>query len=287
MTTNLSQLTDDTLLAETARAADTERRATAELLTLLTEVERRSLHLSLGHSSMFAFCTRVLRLSEQAAFRRITAARAARRFPAILTRLADGALSLTSVGLLAPHLTDETVEMMPEAASHKSTRDVERFIAAWDPQPAVPTVLRALPTTTSKAGASSAMLVFADSAASSGEIQRGPEEAPVVQRPRQSSPPPRATLAPIAPQRYLLKLTISQDTQDKLQRGRHFKPRTKASSIGSATSESASRGKPVRIGSASVRGRGRSARTPVLRRRGWRTSSRRTCATGIESSDRA
>jgi hypothetical protein len=66
----------------------------AELLTLLIEVERRELCEQLGYPSLFAYCMRVLGLSEQAAYSRITAARAVRRFPAMLPMLGDGALTL-------------------------------------------------------------------------------------------------------------------------------------------------------------------------------------------------
>jgi hypothetical protein len=65
MTTDITCVSDDALIADTKRAAASERRATAELLTLLIEVERRKLHLHLGYSSMFVFCTRTLRLSER------------------------------------------------------------------------------------------------------------------------------------------------------------------------------------------------------------------------------
>jgi len=215
---DLTRLPDETLIAETTRAAATERRATGELLTLLIEVERRGLHLSLGHSSMFVFCTRTLRLSEQAAYSRITAARTARRFPEILARLEDGALSLSSVGLLAPHLTDETVELMLDAATHKSTREVERLIAAWDPQPDVPSVLRALPSREPKIGQAPASLVFAEPASSSEDSARiGSLAEAVSQPPREDPLLNRRAVAPIAPRRYLLKLTIDQDTHDTLQ----------------------------------------------------------------------
>jgi hypothetical protein len=43
--------------------------------------------------------------SEHAAYGRIEAARAARRFPVLLDLLAEGSLHLTAIGLLAPHLT--------------------------------------------------------------------------------------------------------------------------------------------------------------------------------------
>jgi 5-methylcytosine-specific restriction endonuclease McrA len=225
MTTDITRFSDDVLIAETARAAATERRATADLLMLLIEVERRRLHLSLGHSSMFVFCTRTLRLSEQAAYSRITAARTARRFPDILARLDDGTLSLSSVGLLAPHLTEETAEAMLEAACGKSTREVERLIATWHPQPDVPAVLRALPA--SSVVAPTAELCADQRTDRVADVtvepagQAGERLAPqlVVQTAARPTAP-RTVVAPIAPRRYLLKLTINQETHDKLQRAR-------------------------------------------------------------------
>src|SRR2546425_6061042 len=49
----------------------------------------------------------VFRFSEQETYNRIAAARAARRFPVTLELLADGSIHLTTVRLLAPHLTTE------------------------------------------------------------------------------------------------------------------------------------------------------------------------------------
>jgi hypothetical protein len=44
------------------------------------------------------FCTQILHLSEHAAYGRIEAARCARRFPMILDLLAEGAVTLTTIG---------------------------------------------------------------------------------------------------------------------------------------------------------------------------------------------
>jgi hypothetical protein len=219
MTTNITDLSDDKLIVETTRAAAMERRATADLLSLLMEVERRGLHLGLGHASMFVFCTRALRLSEQAAYSRITAARTVRRFPQILPRLAEGALSLSSVGLLAPHLTEETVEAMLEAASCKTTREVERLIATWYPQPDVPTLLRVLPCATPQSENASANLMFGDSTSEPAAMPvHATPEQPSTSRPAAPVSQLRTVIAPLAPRRYLLKLTIGQDTHDRLQR---------------------------------------------------------------------
>src|SRR5215471_1841484 len=95
------------LLVETRRIVDVGRRTTAELLALLGELDARKLYRAEGHSSLFTYCTTVLHLSEPSAYSRITAARAARIFPTILARLEKGEVTLTTITLLASHLTDE------------------------------------------------------------------------------------------------------------------------------------------------------------------------------------
>lgn len=115
---DVSRLSDELLLAETSRAAATERLATVRLIALLAELDTRRLYLKAGCSSLFTYCTQVLHLSEHAAYGRIEAARAARRFPLILDRLQDGSLTLTAVGLLRPHLTvDNHVRVLDRARS--------------------------------------------------------------------------------------------------------------------------------------------------------------------------
>src|SRR3989442_11124095 len=70
---------------------------------------RKMLYAAQGYGSLFSYCTQALRLSEDAACNRIEAARACRRFPLILELLASGSLTLTSVRLLARHLTADYV----------------------------------------------------------------------------------------------------------------------------------------------------------------------------------
>ena len=81
-------------MAEVKSLARSEREATADLIAHLAELDARRLYLGAGgFSSLFSYCTDVLRLSEAEAYNRIEAARAARRFPAILDMLGDGALT--------------------------------------------------------------------------------------------------------------------------------------------------------------------------------------------------
>src|SRR5687767_14756330 len=130
MTTILpTQMSDSELLTATVGAARDERRATAELLALLAEVDARRLYLGEGFSSLFAFCAQALHFSEHAAYHRIEAARAARLFPVILTLIASGDVTLTTIAMLRPHLTPENHVPLLSAARHKSKRDVEYQIA--------------------------------------------------------------------------------------------------------------------------------------------------------------
>jgi hypothetical protein len=106
------------------------------------ELDARRLYLGEGCSSLFGYCTQVLHLTEHAAYGRIEAARAARKFPVILLRLHDGTLSLTAVSLLAPHLTDENHVQVLDAARHKTKRDVEQLVAALSSKADVAPVVR-------------------------------------------------------------------------------------------------------------------------------------------------
>src|SRR5205814_3328073 len=86
---------------------------TAQIVAHLAELDTRDVFLREGYGSLFVYCRDALGLSEWEAYNRIEVARAARRFPAILTGLASGALNLTAVRLLAPQLTAENHREVP------------------------------------------------------------------------------------------------------------------------------------------------------------------------------
>src|SRR5216683_5542683 len=144
-----SGLSDQDLLARIAALAGKEREASVELVAHLAELDTRpSLYAAVGHGSLFTYCTAVLKLSEDAACNRIYAARACRRFPVILDDLASGALSLTSVRMLSPHLTPENHEAVLARARGRSRREVEALVAELAPWPDVPSSVRKLPAVT-------------------------------------------------------------------------------------------------------------------------------------------
>ena len=141
-TPSFAHLSDKALPAEAKALAAVECRATAHLIAALAELDARRLYLPQGCRSMFTYCTEVLHLSEYAAYARIEAARAVRRFPCMLKLLEEGAVTLTTVGLLAAHLTKENHERLLMSATLKSKRHVEALVAALKPQEPVPAVVR-------------------------------------------------------------------------------------------------------------------------------------------------
>jgi hypothetical protein len=202
---SFAQLSDAELLATVRRLALTERHATAPLVRSLMELDVRRLYLGEGYSSLFTYCTQALHLAEGAAYNRIEAARAARRFPAVLTALEEGSVTLTTVRLLAPHLTADNHHYVLASAVHKGKRDIERLVASLRPMPAVDSTIRKLP------APRPVLLQAHDEAAPKALLP-----SPAAVAPPAKTPPPSVT--PLAPQRYKVQFTISRDTHEKLRR---------------------------------------------------------------------
>ena len=126
---DITTLSDPELVAEVARRASRERQATADVLRILIEFDRRRLYLGEGYPSLFAYCTEVLHYSEHGAFNRIEVARAAARWPQLLACLEEGSLHLAGARLLAPHLTEENLEAALADARYKTKREIEEVAA--------------------------------------------------------------------------------------------------------------------------------------------------------------
>jgi len=207
------QLTDDELLAGAKSLAACERGTIAELIAHLAEIETRGLHLAGGHGSMFVYCRDVLLLPENEAYNRIEVARAAQRFPVILGLLAQGSVCLTTVRLLAPHLTPGNHAEVLESARGLRRPQVEELVARLAPRPDVATTIRKLPTP-KVAPALAPTPVPGLFESTSAPMVPGPAAEPASQP---TAPPhTRAVVHPLSPDRYKLQLTISGDTLEKL-----------------------------------------------------------------------
>ena len=68
-----------------------ERVETAGLVVHIAEFDARGLYKEAGFDSMREYCMKIGRLSEDAAFRRLHAARAVKRYPCLFQELVDGA----------------------------------------------------------------------------------------------------------------------------------------------------------------------------------------------------
>jgi hypothetical protein len=183
-------------------------------------------------------------MSEDAAYNRIETARAAYKYPVILSGLSDGSLNVTTVRLLARRLTAENHRALLAAASGRSKREVEELLAREYPQPDVAALVRKMP---SRPGPGPAPVTGAvprvgglppvgalppvaqDSLSprspslidpmpsATMPLTASPTEAPqtwVVAPP--APPTARSTVTPLAEDRYLVKFTVSAVTRQKL-----------------------------------------------------------------------
>jgi len=196
-TYSLSHLGDRALLRDLASLVARDRATTAALLAHLAEVDARRLYLPAAYPSMYAYCVHELGLSEEAAFKRIHAARTARRFPALFAALAEGRLHLSGVVMLAPHLTPANVDELLTAAAHRSKAGIEQLLAERFPRPDIPERVQAIP----------ARAAPADSLALGPVDQHAPGRVEGASRPQ---------VTPLSPERFALQLTLAQSTYEKL-----------------------------------------------------------------------
>jgi hypothetical protein len=247
-------VSDDALLRSLARVLRQSRRVEADLVAHIAEVDERRLYAREAAPSMHAYCIEVLHLSEPETALRIQVARASRKHPMLLEMLRDGRIHLSGIALLAPHLTARNCPGLLKRATHKTKRQIEEIVAALKPRPDVPAGMRRLPTPRSNGDGRSAVedlpSVVAATVLRSGPDDLGPRKSLMggtmdrehrpddVERYNSESaglgahehrpddvlshpeglPCRPATLEPLAPARYQVKFTASQELHDKLER---------------------------------------------------------------------
>lgn len=130
----LHSFSDDQIIARIHRLTRHERSATLLALLHLNEIERRQLHLALGYSSMFAFCTARLGYSESDAGRRIAAARCVARFPEIYGLLESNAVTVATISRVASILTDGNKSEILARIQGRTQDQVEAIVAELRPR---------------------------------------------------------------------------------------------------------------------------------------------------------
>ena len=206
----LAHLSDAALLRELAALVARDRITTAELLAHIAEVDARKLYVPAGYPSMFEYCVEELRLSEDAAAKRIHSARAARRFPALFVALADGRLHLTAVCLLAPHLTTDNLDQLVQAATHRKKSEIEIWLATRSTTLEKRAVIRVVPPSGPRVSSQHAP----------GHVAVEPLSLDVTASSREGqlehAPGHVVAAAVPAEERYHVQVTVSKSTHDKL-----------------------------------------------------------------------
>ncbi|HSC89495.1 MAG TPA: hypothetical protein VLC09_19570, partial [Polyangiaceae bacterium] len=127
---SLCDVSDDELVAGLGALEAQHRSTMAAVIEHLVEMERRRLHLRSGYASLYEYCLKALRLSEDEAYRRMTCSRLAARHPEIIAKLARGELSLTTVTTLKPHWSPESAAELLEMAAGVSKRELAGSLCA-------------------------------------------------------------------------------------------------------------------------------------------------------------
>ncbi len=141
---SLAHLSDTELLASTRGLVGKSNQLFAALLAHLAEVEARGLHRTRACASLYTYCIYELRFSEDAAARRAGAAKLVKRFPLLLSAIANGELHLTGLLMLGPHLTRENVLEVLGRAKFRTKKELAKLVRELHPLPLVPDAIEPL-----------------------------------------------------------------------------------------------------------------------------------------------
>lgn len=108
---NVKQLSDKLLLEQTQYLAEHERAVTVLVLRHLREVEIRRLFVDLGYSSMYAYCIKHLKYSENKTSSRLASARLMTELPEIEEQIETGCLNITTLSKVQTFMrTEKTIQ---------------------------------------------------------------------------------------------------------------------------------------------------------------------------------
>jgi hypothetical protein len=204
------RLSNDTLRRELRAIVAQDRTTTVRLLIHIAEFDARRLYREDGYPSMHEYCVGELGMSEDIAYKRVRAARKARKHPRILVALADGRLTLSAVAMLARHLTDQAADELLTGAARKTNAQIAELIARCCPQPDLPTVVDSLRTTAELAVRP---ILDISNQPTNGVSQSAPTHVEPVWRP---------AVKPLAPERYGVQFSIGREDRELLARAKEL-----------------------------------------------------------------
>src|SRR5689334_6434043 len=202
---NVTALSDSELRASFKKVGWVETHAIADSVELVAEIERRKLHLTSGFPGIIDYCMEELGCSRDIAANRVVAARAARRYPVVLSMLRERQLCVSGIRVIAQYLDDENYAARLEQARGKTREELQVLVAAWAPKPDVPTRIVAV-----KQEAAPELLMRMQEAPA-------PVAAPAPVEPQRPAPLPK----PLSPRRYKIEITVNEETHAALMRQRN------------------------------------------------------------------
>ena len=210
------------LLRDASAHAQQERDGRDKLVVDIAEIDARQVYREAGYPSAVTYCMAELELSKKAALHRIHVGRVAWRLPAILAALTEGRLHLTAVSMLAAHLTEDNVDELVAVAEGMTKHEIRQLIAKRFPRRDLFNATEVLSSESLLLGAGE------DTAAFNGaETQRrldgvGSTCAQPEPEERERRPDGVRVAAPIQlpPPRFPLKLSLRQETHEKLRHAR-------------------------------------------------------------------
>ena len=222
---SLTHLADSKLAQDLRSGVADDRAALAMRLAQIAEFDHRRLYLP-AYPSMYQYCLGELKYSEDAACRRLAAARLARRYPEIYTAIANGQHTLSTVLMLENHLLPESARGLIEGSSGMTKSGVAHFLAERFPMPDVPTLVQPIEHSqpASAEPANEPTLAQALGSTAAGVQEESGLPAPARVGPIEVVPAPQRVvpvvahtrLTPLSPARYAIQVTVSKATHDKL-----------------------------------------------------------------------
>ena len=158
-----------------------EGRSLVAILAHLGELDDRMAVLEKAFPSLFRYCTMELGYSEAEALLRIRTARAARRFPSILTMIEKRQIHVTAVAKLYPYLDSKNYRGLLAKASRRSLEELDRLIAEIAPLPEKRPVIRVLSAGGGVPGGAGPAAPTGDDHLGRGLFEAAPGPPPVVE----------------------------------------------------------------------------------------------------------
>lgn len=125
----------------------------------------------------------------------------------------DGRLHLAGISVLRKHLTDENHEDVLARATHKTKSQIEELVAELAPKPDVPTRIRKRPQPRAKCD-----LPEPSTALPPTPVEPVQPNAPSTVLEAPAIPVRSATVEPLAPTRYKVEFTASEEFRNKIKR---------------------------------------------------------------------